>query len=160
MRIDLEKIRIKQIVEAIQAAYPDDEQLLADTIEGETELYTIAERLLSANEHDSAMLDALTAQIADRQSRKARFKSRVDARRELILELMQLAKTDKMELPEATISVRKINPKMTIVDADMVPDSYCTFVRKPDMAAIKAATIHVTGTTMDNGGYGLTVRTK
>ena len=160
MRIDIEKIKIQQVVDAIQAQYPDDDQLLADMVEGETDLYTIAGRLLEANEHDNGMLASLDSQIADRQSRKARFKLRVSSRRDAILDLMQVAKADKLELAEATISVRKVAPKLKVVQPDLVPDELCKFTRKPDMAAIKASNDTVDGTAMDNGGYSLTVRTK
>lgn len=160
MRIDLAKIDIQRIAEAVSLAYPDDDNLLADTLEGETELYEIVGKLLGKIEDANGDVNALKEQIANRAERKGRAESRIKAIRETICQLMDVARLDKLTLPEATLSRRVVAPKTIVQNADLVPDEYCTFTRKPDMAAIKAAGEVIDGTTLDNGGVSLTVRMK
>lgn len=160
MRIDLAKIDIQRIAEAVSLAYPDDVNLLADTLEGETELYEIVGKLLGKIEDANGDVNALKDQIANRTERKGRAEGRIKAIRETICQLMDVARLDKLTLPEATLSRRIVAPKTIVQNADLVPDEYCTFTRKPDMAAIKAANENVAGTALDNGGVSLTVRMK
>jgi hypothetical protein len=140
-----------------------DEQLKLSTLEGETELNEIVSLLLAENEDDEGMIDAIKAQIDVRRERVGRLEHRIEARKNAIVSLMDTAHLTKLPLPEATVSVRTLQPSPKVADEEALPDDYCKFVRKPDMAAIKQGIddgMNIPGVVMSNGGASLTVRRK
>lgn len=163
MRIDLTKIQVGAVAAALRDALSDDERLYLDTLEGETDLYELTRQLLGQIEEDEGVQTILAEQIADRTARKQRAGERVKHHREAIMALIQCAGLDKLVLPEATLSVRDVPPKPIVTDEAAVPDDFCKFTRKPDMAAIKAGVetgAAIEGVSFDNGGTTLTIRRK
>jgi hypothetical protein len=163
MRLDLTRIQIEAVAAMLADALEDDERAYLDTLEGETDLYEWVRRLLERIEEDQGVIAALSEQMADRQARKLRAADRVAANREAIMALLGCAKLDKLALPEATISIRDVPPKVIVSDEAAVPDELCRFKRSPDMAAIKAEMESgraVSGVSRDNGGRTLTIRRK
>lgn len=156
-----------QQIAAVVTMLPDDddEQLRADMIEGETDLHEFVAKLLSWNEDDEGVVNALAEQIDDRKARQERAKSRIAARRDMIKALMEIAGIDKLTLPEATVSHRVVAPKVIFPNIDLVPDAYCKFDRKLDRDKLKAIDPNSpdglpSWATMDNGGTSITVRRK
>lgn len=142
-----------------------DEQLKFSTLEGETELNEIVSALLAEIEDDEGTIENIKAQIKVRNERKARFENRIEARKGAIISLMGCARLTKLPLPEATVSVRTLQPRPKIVDADALPDDFLTetVVLKANMEAIEEALSHGTsipGVAISNGGSSLTVRRK
>jgi hypothetical protein len=163
MRLDLTKIQVESVAAMLRDELAEDERAYLDTLEGETNLYEITRRLLNEIEADESNINGLAEQIADRAARKQRAGKRIEANRTAIMALIECARLDKLTLPEATLSVRKVPPKPIVTDEAAVPDEFCKITRKPDMAAIKAgveAGRAVSGVTFDNGGVSLTVRRK
>lgn len=160
MRIDLTKMQVGAVATMLRDVLTEDERLYLDTLEGETDLNECIRQLLDKIEEDEGIQAALAEQIADRAARKARAAERVKHNREAIQALLDCAGLDKLQLPEATLSVRKVPPKAIVTDPDALPDEYCTFVRKPNMTAIKEAETPPPGVSFDNGGISLTVRRK
>lgn len=160
MRIDLTKLQVAAIVMHLRDQFEDDEQLLLDTLEGETDLFEVARKLLDGMEADEGDKAALSEQIEARQARKGRADTRIKARREALALLMEAARIDKLPLPEATVSLRRVAPKPIVTDAEALPDAFVTFVRKPNLAAIKDAETLPPGCALDNGGTSITVRRK
>ena len=156
--ISLTQLQVSAI--AAMLANEDDEQLKLDTLEGETDLFELARSMLNGIEQDEGAIKVLGEQIADRQARKVAADNRIKRRREAVAALLECADLSKLALPEATISVLKVPPKAIVTDPEAVPDEFCTFVRKPDLAAIKAADKQLPGVTFDNGGVSITVRRK
>jgi hypothetical protein len=152
MRRDLEIAHIKRIANMIKADYPDDGDLLADMLEGETDLHRLASRIVEGIEHEDGESAALKSQIDNRQARKKSSGKRKDALRSMLIQLLDAAQSDGLKLPEVTISLRKIAAKRIVLDADAVPDKYTKLERKVDMSAFDGVDGHVAGTTMDNGG--------
>ncbi len=161
MRTDLTIIQVRAVVDMLRDALGDegDDRLLLDTLEGETDLMEISRRILDAIEAEEGTRDVLSEQMDARKVRRDRCDGRIKAHREALAALMEAANLDKLPLPEATVTLRKNNPKRIVIDPDKLPDAYCTFTRKPNMAAIKEAG-DVPGTTLDNGSVTLTVRRK
>jgi hypothetical protein len=159
------KIDIRRAL-AILELCPDlelDEQLKLSTLEGETELNEIASLLLAENEDDEGMIEQVKAQIVVRKERIARFQRRIETRRNAIISLMDTAMITKLPLPEATISLRTLNPSPKVADEDALPEAYKRIILKPDMDAIKAAFergIPVPGVVISNGGASLAIRRK
>lgn len=163
--IKVAKTEIGRVISLLELCpgFDDDERLKLDTLEGETELNEIVSQLLSESEDDEGLIAAVKAQIEVRRERIHRLESRIEARRNAIVSLMDIAQLAKLALPEATVSVRTLGPRPKVADEEALPDAYCTFVRKPDMAAIKKAFedgLQVPGTVLSNGGASLTVRRK
>lgn len=140
MRVDLTAIQVKAIVDHLVDAFgEDDERLILDTLEGETDLFELVAKLLDGIERDEGELLALKEQMDNRKVRSDRAKGRVEARREAICALMEAARQDKLTLPEATVSLRTIPAKLVVNDPAAVPDEYTVPAPKPSMDAIKAA---------------------
>lgn len=160
MRVDLTRAQVSAVVLMLRDQFEDDEQLLLDTLEGETDLFEVARKLLDGMEADEGDKAVLSEQIEVRQARKSRADARIKARREALGSLMEAAGVDKLPLPEATVSLRKMAPKPIVTDPDSVPDDFCTFTRKPDLKAIKELEFLPPGCALDNGGTSITVRRK
>jgi len=160
MRHDLTILQVRAIMTMLGDELADDEELKLDTLEGETDLFELVRKLLDRIEQAEGDKAVLVSQIQDRNERKARAEKRIDAHRTAIMALMEAAEIDRLPLPEATCSLRKIAPKPVVVDENLLPDELCRITRKPDMAAIKQLETIIPGLAMDNGGTSLTIRRK
>ena len=160
MRHDLTILQVRAIMTMLGDELADDEELKLDTLEGETDLFELVRKLLDRIERAEGDKAVLVSQIQDRNERKARAEKRIDAHRTAIMALMEAAEIDRLPLPEATYSLRKIAPKPVVVDENLLPDELCRITRKPDMAAIKQLETIIPGLAMDNGGTSLTIRRK
>lgn len=162
MRYDLTKIQVQAVAAMLgdNPAFDEDEKLRLDMMEGETDLFEIVKRMLDSMEQDEGDKAILAEQMDSRKVRRDRCDARIKARREAIAALMECAGLDKLPLPEATLSLRKLAPKAIVTDVDALPDDYVTFVRKPNLAAIKDAEMLPEGCALDNGGTSLTIRRK
>ena len=113
MRLDPAAIRRQ--IEILLTAYPelaDDEVLRLDMIEGSTDMIEFMRALEVARQGASATADAVGALIDNWRQRMARFQKRDEAIRALMFKLLQLAHLKKLELPEATISLKIGVPKV------------------------------------------------
>ena len=127
-------------VAMIVAMLPEDDvELRADMLEGETDLYEMIERILAWIEEDEGNSAALEKQIMERKIRLARFEGRIERKREMISALLDIAKLNKIELPEATISKRLGKAKLVIVSDDAVPSKYQATKKSPNKSAINTA---------------------
>lgn len=160
MRTDLTRIQVETVMRHLADQFEEDERLHLDTLEAETDLFEITARLLDAMERDEGDKAILAEQMDSRKVRRDRCDARIKARREAIAALMECAGIDKLPLPEATLTLRKLAPKAVVTDPEALPDEFCTFSRKPNLAAIKEAEALPAGVSMDNGGVSLTVRRK
>lgn len=163
MRLDLTKIQVAAVAAMLRDELDEDERLYLDTLEGETDLYELVRLLLNEIEKDEGDQAVLAEQIESRKSRKHRLEARVESNRTAIMALLGCANLEKLTLPEATVSTRRLPPKAFVTDEASIPDDLCRFTRKPDMAAIKAALESgraVSGTSLDNGGQSITIRRK
>jgi hypothetical protein len=163
MRIDLTKMQVAAVVTHLRDMLGEepDEQLLADSLEGETDLFEMSRKILEWIEREEGDQVALKTQMEERQMRKKRSEERTKAHRSTLMALMETAGLDKLKLPEATLSIRQVPPKPIITDEDAVPDEFCKFKKSPDMAAIRAemdAGRVISGVATDNGGTSLTIR--
>lgn len=156
----------KRLRESLLASFPElaeDEDTLADTLEGESDLPDIIARLIRAHREDKAMADALGVMIAETSERRTRLSSRAEKRKAFALDLMNAAGLRKIELPDFTASVRNVSPKVEVIDDTLLTDAFLKVVKSPDKSAIKAALEQgetVEGAMLGNGGQSLSVRTK
>lgn len=139
MRLDLTLMQVKAVSDMLADAYGDDEQLLHDTLEGETDLYELTAKLLDGIERDEGDMKVLAEQISDRTMRSKRAAHRVKARRDAIAALMEAARVESLKLPEASVSWRMTAPKLVVFDEKAVPDELTAIKRTPDKKLIDEA---------------------
>ena len=156
---------VRRQIERLLLQYPEleeDGQLRADVIEGETDFHELLRQIERRRQEACSLAGALATNIAELEARQARFERREQAMRELALKIMDAADIKRVELPEATYSIRNVPPSVVIVEEKDLPDDACKFVRKPDKTKIKELleTGPVPGATMSNGAATLTIRTR
>lgn len=160
MNPTLSAVQAEAIAAHVRDQYGDDEDLVLGMVEGETDAGECLDFMLKLNLADKALIDAQKAHEGEVAERRKRMETRVKARREAMLAILQAIDVKKWERPLATLSCSEKKPKRVVTDADLLPDEFCRIERKPDMAAIKDAKDMPDGVTMDNGGVSLTVRVK
>ena len=156
---------VRQQIERLLLTYPEleeDGQLRADVIEGETDFHELLRQIERRRQEACSLAGALATNIAELEIRRGRFERREQAMRDLAFKLMSVAEVRKVEMPEATYSVRNVPPSVVIVEEKDLPDDACKFVRKPDKTKIKELLEvgPVAGACMSNGSATLTIRTK
>lgn len=157
--------RVLSILALAPGFDPEDHELKADMLEGETSLHEVVSRLLAENEDDEGIIAAIDEQVTARGIRMERAEKRIEARKAAIASLMDCAQETSLKLPEATLSLRTLKGRPKIVSPDELPDQFVTEVvtLKADMEKIKAAIERgetIPGVVMTNGGTSLTVRRK
>lgn len=162
MRFDVNFLRRQ--IEALKAAYPElaeDETLLADVLEGETELNDILSFLVRQANETEAISDGLGEYAKALAARRARLERRVQSIRALMMSAMDAAGIKKATLPEATLSISAGRPRLVIDDEAMLPPAYVLTVTQPNKDAIKealAANLDVPGAHMSNSEPSIRVR--
>lgn len=164
-RLALDAQTIAQVIEALRVAYPDmadDEETWLLVLASETDLTELMRKLEQSRQEAAANAEALTTNLKDLKARKYRFERREEAMRALAMKLLYVADVEKLQLPEATYSMRTVPPSVVITDEDALPDAACKFKREPDKTAIKQMLEvgSVSGATMSNGGRTLSIRIK
>lgn len=139
----LNPIVVRQQIENLKTVYPalleDDEAWLA-SLESETKFEELLTQVVRRIEDTKALAEGTAGRLDELKARKDRLLHRMESLRDLLFKLMDSAELSKMELAEATITVRKGTPKL-IGDAD--PETLLPEFRKvsvtPDKEAIKDA---------------------
>lgn len=158
LKVTLESINA--IRAQVQAEHPEDTDLLADMMEGETDLHSWLAWANRKIEDSDGRINALKEQMSDRAARVKSEQKKQGSMKGVIMALMNAAGQDKVSLPEATISRRKVAPKAVVMDESALPDEYWRVTRKPDLTAIKRAETLPDGVVMDNGGETISIRRK
>jgi len=157
---------VRKQIEALKAIYPEiteDADLLADTLEGETDLDRVLSKLVDFVREAEAMADAVKARKDEISERQKRYERQGESGRKIIHQLMEAAQKDKVTLPEATLSITKPRTSVEIVAIDTLPQGFYRTERKALSSEIKKALEageKVPGAELRLGSPGLTVRTK
>lgn len=160
MRHDLTMQQVAAVRLMLADQFEEDERGWIDCLEGETDLFELSRRILDRIEADEGAKAELAEQMDSRKVRRDRCDKRIKAQREALAALMECAGLDKLTLPEATVSLRKNPPKPIVINEAVLPDEFCTFTRKPNLAAVREAIPMPPGVALDNGGTSITVRRK
>ena len=139
----------------------DDETLVHDMVEGETDFFEAVERALD----EIGECEIVAAGVKDMQKklsdRLTRTENRAARLRGLIDQAFQMAEVTSHKFPTATISTKKIPQKMIVVDEAAIPSEYFApqppkLDRKALTDAVKAGT--VPGAELSNGGTTIQIR--
>lgn len=139
----------------------DDEDLLRDTLEGNTRFNDIIDRLLGEMRDNETLAEAASQRIGKIRERQTRLTHRVQFYRSLIHRLMTTAGIRSVPLGEAKISVVNSPDKVIITDESAIPDAFCKIIKEPNKTAIKNALksgTMIPGATLSNGGTTIQVR--
>ncbi len=164
-RLDLETLKRIGAETMLREMDPDITfEELADNLEGLTDFNEACSQWVRKEGEDQAQADALGTYISELDQRHARILLRVKATRNVLAQAMDATGTKKLELPEATLSMRAGKAKVIVTDESQLPATLWTekIVRNPDKNAIAAEldTGPVPGATMSNPQPNLTIRRK
>src|SRR5450759_4310822 len=101
-----------------------DEQTLADTVEGLTDLHEILQAVIRAALTDEALARGLKCRISDMQGRLDRLEDRASKRRQIAKDGMVELDLKKLNAPDFTASIRPGMPALMVLNEDAVPKTY------------------------------------
>jgi Gp157 protein len=115
----------RAVRERIRAQDPQiDEQTLADTVEGLTDIHEILAAIVRAALADEALATGLKIRLAEMQDRLARLQDCAAKRRQIAKEVMVELDIKKITAPDFTVSIRPGMPSLLVLDEKAVPSIY------------------------------------
>ena len=121
----LELAHHEYLLDRLRKDFPDaDEETIADTASGETNLTDMLGVVLRSMLDDKALAAALRERMGDMQSRLGRIDLRTEKKRALIIEVMERAALKKLAEPDFTASLRAGRPPIVLIDEAAVPGEY------------------------------------
>jgi len=149
-------------VTAFLASHPelwDDQEGRELAVASETDgMDCIVARMLDAEK----MSVKQAALIKDLKARRDRYLARYEAMRKLAFDIMQEHNIKKLELTQATLSIRLGQPKVVITDETKLPDRLCRIKREPDKLLIRqhleSGAVALEGASLSNAEPVLAIR--
>lgn len=117
------EIEAAKALKAALGADAEDADLLEGMIEGETSLFEMLALVLDAVEREEELLSGIAARENVLKERKERIRYR-QAGLKAKIEQAILIFGEKVELPEATLSLSKRAPKLLITNESQIPSQF------------------------------------
>jgi hypothetical protein len=165
MNLEFSAIHYRTVRDRLQAEdLQIDEQTLADTVEGLTDLHEIITAIIRAALTDEALAGGLKGRIAEMEERLGRLQDRATKRRQIAKDVMVELDLKKLAAPDFTASVRPKTPALMVIDEAAVPSIYWEprdprLNRQGLLADLKQGA-EITGVALSNPEPVLSVRTK
>jgi hypothetical protein len=145
--------------------YPNlDEETLADSLEGITDLHEMIAAVIRSALVDEALQAGLRSRLDEMEQRLARLEQRGEKKRQLALEALSEVGLRKLEQPDFTASVRTGSPALVVIAEGAIPQAYWApqpprLDRQSLLADLKRGG-NIPGAQLGNPKPILTVRTK
>jgi Siphovirus Gp157 len=158
-------INYRAIRDWVRAEDPQiDEQTLADTVEGLTDLHEILTAVIRAALADQALATGLEGRIGEMEARRDRLQDRATKRRQIARDVMVELDLKKLSAPDFTASIRPGTPALMVIDEAAVPSIYWE-PREPRLNRQGLVTdlkqgAEIAGVVLSNPEPVLSVRTK
>ena len=141
-----------------------DDQTLADTVEGLTDVNEILSAIIRAALADEALATGLKGRIAEMEDRLHRLQDRAAKRRQIAMDVMVELELMKIEAPDFSVSIRPGMPALMVIDEAAVRSSYWEprdpkLNRQGLIADLKQGA-EITGVALSNPEPVLSVRTR
>src|ERR1035438_370749 len=165
MNLEFASATYRAIRDRIRAQDPQiDEQTLADTVEGLTDLHEIVSAVIRAALADEAMATGLKCRISDMQGRLDRLQDRASKRRQIAKDVMVELDLKKLNAPDFTASIRDGIPSLMVINEDAVPSIYWQpsepRLKRQELANDLKGGAEVAGATLSNPEPVLSVRVR
>ena len=165
MTVEFAASTYRAIRDRIRAHDPQiDEQTLADTVEGLTDLHEIVTAIIRAALTDEALVDGLKRRIGDMQDRLDRLQDRASKRRQIAKEVMLELDIKKISAPDFSVFIRPGLPALQVLDEGAVPSIYwqpsAPRLRRQELLSELKTGAAVEGVALSNPEPVLSVRVK
>jgi hypothetical protein len=164
MNLEIAATTYRAVRERIRALEPKlDEQTLADTVEGLTDLHEILAAIVRAALADEALAAGLKGRLAEMEGRFQRLQERSAKRRQIVKDTMVELDLKKLTAPDFTASIRPGMPTLMVIDEAAVPSIYWEpqpRLKRQELALDLKGGAEVAGATLSNPEPVLSVRTK
>lgn len=158
---------VQQQIANLRTAYPElieDGEAWLLALESETELDRLLTAIVRQIEDAKALVVGTSDRMTELQQRAERFQHRVESLRSVAFKMLDASGLPKVELPEATLSIRKGQPQLVgEADPTSLPDELCKVSRTVDRTKVKDALkdgATVAGYSLSNSPPSLTIRIK
>ena len=141
-----------------------DEETLADTLEGITDLHEMVAAVIRSALADEALSSGLRSRIDEMRGRLSRLELRSEKKRQIALEAMTEVGLKKLLQPDFTASLRASIPSLVVVSEGEIPEAYwvpqpAKLSRQALLSDLKGGS-EIPGATLSNSRPVLSVRTK
>lgn len=105
--------------------FPDlDDETLADTLEGISDLSECLGAVIRSRADDEALVVALKQRMEDMRARLQRLQERADKKKNLLCDVMDRAMMPRLNLSDFTVTLRKTQRAIEILDEAEIPQDY------------------------------------
>jgi len=165
MNLEFAAAAYRAIRDRIQTQDPQiDEQTLADTVEGLTDLHEIVQAIIRAALSDEALATGLKCRISDMQGRLNRLQDRAAKCRQIAKDVMVELDLKKLNAPDFTASIREGIPSLMVINEDAVPSIYWQpsepRLKRQELAYELKQGAEIAGVALSNPEPVLSVRTR
>jgi hypothetical protein len=165
MNLGFSAINYRVIRDKLRSEDPQiDEQTLADTVEGLTDLHEIVTAIIRSALADEALATGLKGRLAEMQDRLDRLQDRASKRRQIAKDVMVDLDLKKLTAPDFTASIRAGMPSLLVIDEAAIPKIYWEprepRLNRQSLASELKAGAEVAGAALSNPEPVLSVRTR
>jgi hypothetical protein len=165
VNLEFSAVLYRAIRDRIRTEDPQiDDQTLADTVEGLTDLHEIIIAIVRSALSDEALASGLQGRIAEMEERLGRLQDRASKRRQIAKDVMVELDLKKITAPDFSISIRPGMPSLLVLDENVVPSIFWQpsepRLKRQELLTELKQGAEVEGVTLSNPEPILSVRVK